>query len=61
MLLGIFVVLHEAGLGRVDRVVATHSAVFAREPVGAALAEDDIAWDNILLYSTSISSLYLVR
>lgn len=48
--LGIFVVFHVAGLGGIDGVVASHSAVLAGEPVCAALAEYDVAWDDILFF-----------
>lgn len=45
---GILVVLDVAGGRRVDRVVAAHGAVLAGEPFRAALAEDDIAGDDVL-------------
>lgn len=42
--------LDVAGLRGVDGVVATHAAVVAGEPVRAALAEDDVAWNHILFW-----------
>jgi hypothetical protein len=48
MQLRIFVVFHIARFGGIDSMVATHGAVGAGEPVGAALAEDDVSWDDIL-------------
>lgn len=42
--------LDVAGLCGVDGVVATHATVVAREPVCAALAEDDVAGDHILFW-----------
>jgi hypothetical protein len=51
MPLGIFVVFHIAGFGRVDSVVPALGAILARKPVRASLSEDDVAWDDILLCS----------
>lgn len=48
----VFVVFDVAGLSGVDGVVAAHCAVVAGEPFGAALAEDDVAWDYVLFYSS---------
>jgi hypothetical protein len=48
MLQRVFVVFYVARLGGVDGVVAAHGAVVAWEPFGAALAEDDVARDNVL-------------
>lgn len=46
--LGIFVVFHVAGLCSIDCVIATHVAVFAGEPMGAALAEYYVTGDYVL-------------
>lgn len=46
--LGVLVVFHVPAFGGVDGVVAAHGAVLAGEPVRAALAEDDVSWDDIL-------------
>jgi ABC-type uncharacterized transport system permease subunit len=48
ILLGVFVVLHIAAFGSINSVIAAHGAILAGEPVRAALAEDDVAWDDIL-------------
>ncbi len=45
---GVTVVVHVTGLRGVDGVVSADVAVRTREPVRAALAEDDVAWDDIL-------------
>ncbi len=50
VLVRVLVILHVAGLRGIDGVVATHGAVFAGEPMGAALAEDDISRNDILFY-----------
>lgn len=44
----VLVVLHIARLRREDGVIAADVAVLAGEPERAALAEDDVAWDDIL-------------
>lgn len=49
VLLEVFVVLYISTFRGVDGVVAAHSTVLTREPVRAALAEDDVARDDILL------------
>lgn len=43
------VVFHEPLLQREDGVVAAHADVFAGEPEGAALAEDDVAGDYVFV------------
>lgn len=44
---GVAVVFDVAGFTRKDCVVAAHIAVVTGEPVGAALAEDDVAGDHV--------------
>lgn len=46
--LGILVVFDVAGLRGIDGMITAHGAVIAREPVGASLAEDDVAGDHVL-------------
>ena len=48
VLFRVAVVFHIASLRSVDGVIAPHAAVFAGEPERAALAEDNVAWDDIL-------------
>ncbi len=48
----VLVVLDVARLRGVDSVVATHAAVGAGEPVRAALAEDDVARYDILIWAS---------
>ena len=54
---GVFVVFDVAWLSGVDGVVAAHCAVVAGEPFGAALAEDDVAWDYVLFCCFSLLSV----
>lgn len=49
VLFGVLVVLDVSAFCRIDSVVSPHRTVVAREPVGAALAEYDVAGDHILL------------
>jgi hypothetical protein len=51
VLLRVFVVLYVAAFGSINCVIATHGAVLTGEPVRTALAEDDVAWDDILFCS----------
>jgi len=60
VLYGITVVFHIAGLGGIDGVVSAHGAVLAGEPMRASLAEDDVAWDDIL-FSRLLGSKSLAR
>lgn len=48
----VFVVFDIASLGRVDSVISAHRTVFARKPVGAPLAEYDVAGYHILLFKS---------
>jgi hypothetical protein len=57
VLQGIFVVFYVARLSGVDGVIASHAAVVAGEPFGAALAEDDVARDYVLFCFCSLSVL----
>lgn len=49
VLLRVLVVLNVPTFRRINRVVPPHRAVLAGEPVRAALAENDVARDHILL------------
>lgn len=53
---GIAVVFDVARGHGVDRVVAAHDAVFAGPPEGAALLVDDVAGDDILVWSKLLVS-----
>lgn len=46
---GVFVVFYEAGLGCIDAMVATHCAILARKPFGAALTKYDGAGVDVFL------------
>ena len=48
---GIAVEFHVAGLKGENCVVAAHAAVVAGKPVRAALAEDDVARDDVLIWN----------
>lgn len=54
---GISVVLDVSCLRRVNGVIAAHGAIFAWIPMCAALAEDDVARDHILLCRTNSLSV----
>jgi hypothetical protein len=51
----VFVVSNVAGFSGEDAVVASEFAVLAREPCGAALAEDNVAWNYIFAWSGCVS------
>lgn len=48
ILLGVLIIFYVATFGSINCMIAAHGAVLTGEPVRAALAEDDVAWDNIL-------------
>lgn len=55
MFLGVFIVLDVSAFRRVDSVISPHAAILAWEPVGAPLAENDVAGDYILFWCLSAS------
>jgi hypothetical protein len=60
----VLVVPHVAGFCCEDAMVAPEFAVFAGEPRGAALAEDDVAGDDVLACEGDelvICGLWVVR
>lgn len=48
MLAWVFVVPYVSGFCCEDAVISSEFAVFAGEPVRATLAEDDVAWNDVL-------------
>lgn len=57
MFFRVFVVLDITALHRIDRVVSSHRAVIAWEPVRASLAEYNIAGDHILFCNLAVSTM----
>jgi hypothetical protein len=53
----VLVVPHVARFGREDAVVAPEFAVLTREPRRAALAEDDVAGDDVFACSIRVSNV----